>query len=258
MTDWVPIAGPLGARRRPGSGPRLVLLHGFTQTGRSWQPVVDLLPDDIDVWCPDAPGHGDSRPTTANLETAALLVVETIGCARWVGYSMGGRTALRAALDHPEAVESLVLIGATAGIDDPAERARRVRDDEALARSLETDGIDHFLGEWLAGPLFASLSTEAANMEDRRRNEAAGLAASLRSMGTGRQEPLWSRLHEGRCSLRFVAGGRDEKFTSVGERLTATWGGPSQMTVVPDVGHAVHLESPGIVASMLASMLRDD
>lgn len=254
MTDWRPIEGPLGGCRLPGSGRRLALSHGFTQTGRSWQPVVALLPNDVDVWCPDAPGHGDSRDTTASLEEAARLLVETVGRARHVGYSMGGRTALRAALDHPEQVESLVLIGATAGIADNVERARRVRDDENLARSLEADGIDAFLRSWLAGPLFASLSAEAANTDDRRRNDVDGLAASLRLMGTGAQEPLWDRLGEGECPLHFVAGGLDTKFTEIGERLTSAWGGPSRLTIVPNVGHAVHLESPDVIASIL----RDD
>jgi len=252
MTNWTTIGGPLGGVRRPGSGPRLALLHGFTQTGRSWGPLVDLLPADADVWCPDAPGHGDSGHTRVDLGTAARMLVETVGAGRYVGYSMGGRTALRAALDHPAVVESLVLIGASAGIADKIERARRVADDERLANDIERDGVDVFLESWLAGPLFVSLSPEAANVDDRRRNDAGGLAASLRLMGTGAQEPLWERLGEARRPLHVVVGENDQKFVEVGRRLVASWGGPTRMTVVPGAGHAVHLERPHEVAAILA------
>jgi len=251
MTDWETIGGPLGGWRRPGTGPRIALLHGFTQTGRSWRSIVERLPRDTDIWCPDAPGHGESRRLRIDLETTAGLVVETVGRARLVGYSMGGRIALRAALDHPSLVESLVLIGANAGIDDPVERARRVDDDEMLARSLETDGIDTFLRRWLSGPLFATLSPEAADMEDRRRNDAEGLASSLRLMGTGAQVPLWSRLPAGECALRYVAGELDTKFTEIGRRLVTSWGAPATLSLVSGAGHAAHLENPDAVASLL-------
>ena len=59
--------------------------------------------------------------------------------AAWLGYSMGGRYALHVALRHPELVRRLVLVSATGGIDDPAERAARREGDEALAdRSTPT------------------------------------------------------------------------------------------------------------------------
>ena len=50
-----------------------------------------------------------------------------------VGYSMGGRMALRTAVDHPHLVRRLVLIGATPGIEDPADRAARAEQDRATA-----------------------------------------------------------------------------------------------------------------------------
>ena len=84
-------------------------------------------------------------PRLADLERFAL-----------VGYSMGGRVALHVALAHPDRVTALALIGAQAGIDDPAERAERIAADEALADRIESDGIEWFAGYWADRPLFAT------------------------------------------------------------------------------------------------------
>ena len=83
---------------------------------------------------------------------------------------MGGRVALHAALAHPTEVRALVLIGATAGIDDPAERATRRVADEALADRIETIGVEAFVDEWLTNPLFEGLTADSALREDRLRN----------------------------------------------------------------------------------------
>ncbi len=137
----------------------LVLLHGFTQTAASWGPVVDALQGPFSVFLPDAPGHGGSGAVRADLWATAELLAEAVPVtATWVGYSMGGRTALHFALAHPGRVQRLVLISTSAGIEDPGQRAARRAADEALADRIEQEGTDRFLEWWLAQPLFASLS----------------------------------------------------------------------------------------------------
>ena len=90
-----------------------------------------------------------------------------------------------------------MLIGATAGPRQrAAERIERQASDELLAEELERDGLDAFLSRWLGQPLFATLPEDSAGLDARRRNTVAGLAASLRMMGTGAQDPLWDRLAE--------------------------------------------------------------
>src|SRR5690606_35878116 len=116
------------------------------------------------------------------------------GRASYVGYSMGGRLVLQAALSRPELVERLVLIGATPGIEDAGERAeRRARDDELAAHVVEV-GVDAFIDEWVAQPMFAGLPVDSDCDAARRANTAEGLAASLRGCGTGAQPSLWGRL----------------------------------------------------------------
>lgn len=74
------------------------------------------------------------------------------------GYSQGGRLALHLALAHPELVTRLVLVSATAGIEDAAERARRGAADAALAAWMEADGrrMSEVADRWGAQPLFAT------------------------------------------------------------------------------------------------------
>jgi len=166
----------------PVPPPPVVLLHGFTQTGVSWRPIIERLPPTWAVRAPDLPGHGTAGDRHLDLAaTAAHLADELPDPALVVGYSMGGRTALRLALDRPDRVAGLVLIGATAGIDDPGERAARRRADEALADRIEAEGVEPFLDRWLAQPLFAGLHPEPDDLAARRANTRRGGTSSTAS-----------------------------------------------------------------------------
>lgn len=243
-----------------GSGPRVVLVHGFTQNGRCWNPIADWLADDHEVVLIDAPGHGFSSHDDASLAEAGELLLEAGGTGTYVGYSMGARMLLHAALgdaasDGPAQIERLVVIGATGGLDTAAERAERIAADEVLAASLESDGLRPFLDRWLAMPLFAALSEEAAGKEFRLGNRSAGLAASLRACGTGTQEPLWEQLSAITIPVSVVVGSDDTKFEPLAERLAESIGDNAVIDEV-DGGHAVHLESPDLVTPILESSYR--
>lgn len=238
---------------------RVVLAHGFTQTARSWADFEALLAerlDAVETVAVDLPGHGECiAPPDADLWSAAEHLVDLGGTAHYVGYSMGGRVALHAALLAPDRVRSLVLIGATAGIDDANERATRRHADERLADRIEAIGVEAFVDEWLTKPLFAGLDARSARRDDRLRNTAAGLAASLRSTGTGTQEPLWDRLGEITRPVLVVAGEHDAKFRALGERLAD--GLPhATFEVIAGAGHTVHLEQPAATADAVAGWFR--
>lgn len=243
-------------------GDRLILLHGFTQTGRSWQPVVDRLElgPGYDVIAPDLPGHGMNGDKHLSLGGAARILAATYGLSSWVGYSLGGRHALHVAMLRPDAVRSLVLIGATAGIRDPQERATRRTDDHKLASWIEQQGVEPFLDWWLQRPLFAHLTPEQADRDDRMRNAESGLAASLRLAGTGAQESLWDQLpllSERRIPVLVLAGEHDPKFRAIGERMAEAIGRFARFEVVPGAGHSVPREQPEWVAGRLSHWLRN-
>jgi 2-succinyl-6-hydroxy-2,4-cyclohexadiene-1-carboxylate synthase len=148
-----------------------------------------------------------------------------------------------------------VLLGVNPGIEDSAERAARARSDDELADRIERDGLDPFLEQWLAQPLFATLRPDAADVEDRRRNTPAGLASSLRFAGTGRQDPVWDRVHNIHVPVLVLAGEHDAKFRALGERLAAAVGLSASLTIVPGAGHAAHLEQPDALVAIVREWL---
>ena len=232
----------------------LVLLHGFTNTGASWQPVIAALGQRYRAIAPDIRGHGAASaavPVTLEAviaDTARL----TEGPFALAGYSQGGRIALHVALAHPERVSSLALIGASPGIADPAERAARRAADERLAIEIEASSIEAFADRWARMPVLAGLrpDTAAAARADRLRNAPDGLARALRGLGTGTLPPVWDRLADLTMPVRLIVGERDAKFRAIAGAMAA--GSPrASVHVVADAGHAVHLERPAAVAALL-------
>jgi 2-succinyl-6-hydroxy-2,4-cyclohexadiene-1-carboxylate synthase len=194
----------------------VVLLHGFTQTRQSWRRTVAALGGRYRALTPDLPGHGmaaERRPASFSA-CAAYVRALADGPCTLVGYSMGGRIALYTALALPHVVERLVLVGASPGIADAAEREARRRADLALADRIEAIGVEAFADEWGAQPLFDGQDTRvaAAAHADRLRNTATGLAAALRGLGTGAMDPLWGRLGELQMPVTLIVGERDAKF----------------------------------------------
>lgn len=244
-------ASTLAAHRRGGADaslPQVTLVHGFAQTGRCLGPLATSLANRYAVTAVDAPGHGGSlRHANADLWAGAALLFDRPDPQVLVGYSMGGRLALHATLAHPDRVGALVLISATAGVEDPDERRRRRAGDEGLARRLEQVGLDTFLSEWVAMPMFSGLPHWARFDQERRTNTVEGLAASLRRAGTGSMTPLWDRLAEITCPVLLLTGREDSAYTAVAARLQSRFGGPTRRVEVAGAGHAVHLEAPGKV-----------
>lgn len=229
---------------RSGTGPRLVLVHGFTQTAACWGPEADELAVDHEVVRVDAPGHGGSAEVAADLEEGGRLLVAAGEDATYVGYSMGARLALHAALAEPARVRGLVLLGATAGIDDDAERSARRAADEMLADRLEADGLEPFLDAWLAQPLFAGIPPERSFRAERLANTIPGLASSLRLAGTGTQQPRWDDLGQLTMPVLVLAGADDAKFAALAARLVDGIGASATLALIEGAGHAAHLEQP--------------
>ena len=156
---------------------------------------------------------------------------------------------------YPEQVSALVLIGGTAGIEDPEARRARRREDETRALELEEVGVAEFVRRWLAQPLFAGLDGPAADIDARLENTVTGLAASLRLAGTGAQESLWARLSELTMPVLAVAGERDDVFCARARAMAAAIGENAETALVPGAGHAAHLESPQAFLAILRGFL---
>lgn len=238
-----------------GAGERVVLVHGFTQTLASMEPLAARLRDLYQVVRVDLPGHGGSPAPSSSFEEAAAELGETGGRAAYLGYSLGGRLCLRLALDRPDLVRALILVGASPGLHDGAERAARRASDAELAAGIERDGVERFLDRWLAQPLFATLPAERAGHADRLTNTAPNLAESLRRHGTGAQQPLWDRLPTLRPPVLLLAGAADAKFSALAHRMAAAIGPIARVALLPGAGHAAHLESPDETATLVREFL---
>jgi len=256
------------AVERSGRGPALMLLHGFAGSGRSLAGVAHALEGDFEVLVPDLPGHGRSvervaRPAydfdACSDDLVATLAAAGHGSAHWLGYSLGARLALGCAVRHPARVASLVLLAARAGIRDPAERSARRAADEALAARIETRGVAAFVDEWLAQPLFATMHRFGPQFMARERaarlaNDATGLASSLRALGPAAQPPLFDALPRVTVPVLLVAGALDPRFVAAAHELAR--GLPrAEVCVIPDAGHAAHLEQPAAFLRVVREFL---
>ncbi|MEZ4552618.1 MAG: 2-succinyl-6-hydroxy-2,4-cyclohexadiene-1-carboxylate synthase [Dehalococcoidia bacterium] len=249
-----------------GEGPPVVLLHGFTGSAAGWGATAAALEPEFTTVALDIVGHGKSdAPASLDRYVMERAVDDLVHAVRlagyeraaWFGYSMGARTALQVAARRPDAVSALVLESGSPGLATPEERQARMQADEALAERIEREGVDAFVRYWEAIPLFATQSAELreALRPGRLGCAPAGLANSLRGMGTGAQPALHERLGDLAMPALIVAGALDAKFVDIGQEMARALP-DATMQVIEDAGHAAHLERPDVVHAAVLGFLR--
>jgi 2-succinyl-6-hydroxy-2,4-cyclohexadiene-1-carboxylate synthase len=235
----------------------VVLLHGFSGTRRAWDGVLaELGAMRETALAVDLPGHGEAadaqRPITFGgcVEHVLAASPERFELC---GYSLGGRIALHVALAAPERTARLVLVSASAGIDNAQERAARRRADRSLADELERASFEEFIEAWRSQPLFAGEEADVGALAraDQRRNRPDALAAALRGIGTGEMKSLWPRLRELRMPVTVLVGDRDEKFGAIGRAMAAEIGRCELIELRG--GHGLLFENPAGVAAAIAA-----
>jgi len=277
--------------------PRVLVLHGFTGSGRAVGDLVERLGARLgpatSFLVPDLPGHGASAHLTdagaASVEAAAARLVSMLGDGvpvDVVGYSMGGRVGLTLAALAPERLRSLVTIGARPGLGDPGERrARQAADDELAARMLR-EGVGAFADRWEALALWEHLAERCDpevfefTREVRRSCDADGLAQSLIQGGTGAMEPvdlaglgvdhlsvvgaddtalvgLWRSLLGKLHPVRTGLPGGSFEHGGVVGQGRGGGSGSIELVEIPDSGHAVHLEQPGPLVEVIKRFWAD-
>lgn len=238
-----------------GSGdPAIVFVHGFTQTRSSWRQCAEMLANRHRCILVDAPHHGEAQSCDLGHAEAARAVGDSARDSVLVGYSMGGRLALEAALHGNVGLRALVLVSTTAGIESDVDRERRRGDDETLASRVESIGTAAFLAEWLAQPLFAHSRRDPEDFAGRASNAAESLARSLRRCGAAEQPSSWNELHRLAIPTLVVAGAEDAKFVGLAHRLNEGITG-SELVIIDHAGHSVHLDQPERFAEVLGDFL---
>ncbi|WP_079710958.1 2-succinyl-6-hydroxy-2,4-cyclohexadiene-1-carboxylate synthase [Paraliobacillus ryukyuensis] len=243
----------------------VVFLHGFTGSYKTWKETIEMFGGTH--WCIaiDLPGHGKSQiDRPIRMETfcdhlAQLLDELAIDKAHFVGYSMGGRTALSFAMLHSERVQSLTLESASPGLESIEEQMARQTKDEALAEEMETQGMAWFVNYWEKIPLFSS-QQQLTTVEKRRIKEerlsqtASGLAASLRGMGTGVQPSWWDKLATLTMPVSLIVGEWDKKFVMIAHEMKRHCQ-PANLHIVSEAGHAIHVEQTEKFATMVKDFI---
>ncbi|MFL5645374.1 MAG: 2-succinyl-6-hydroxy-2,4-cyclohexadiene-1-carboxylate synthase [Chloroflexota bacterium] len=257
--------------RTHAAGTPLLLLHGFTGRGSGWGGHAHAFARDHRVVVVDLPGHGRSGipedPRRASVERSAddlatILRRLSASPAHVLGYSLGARIALRLAVAHPGAVRRLVLESPSAGIADPLARAKRTAADDARATRLEDSGVEAFVAEWEAEPVFASHAAMPAARRARLhaarlRNDAHGLATSLRGAGQGAMEPLGDRLPGIVAPTMVIAGALDDAGRDRATHIAACIPG-ARLAIVENSGHTPHLETPRTFRTLATDFLEED
>jgi pimeloyl-ACP methyl ester carboxylesterase len=229
-----------------GDGPELVVLtHGFGATAETWRGQVSALSPHYRVLTWDLRAHGVSgspdEPITLHTlagDLAAVVQAAGGGPAHALGHSAGGVITMRFALDHPQLVRSLVLVGTASECN-----ARAHAWYESLASTAETQGSQALLKK------LGSRDVADAPPEPH------GFARIARAMGGLHTTPLTSELERVQCPTLVVVGEND--FLGVGGSVIISRRiAGSRLEIVPERGHALFHEDPEGFNAVLLAFLR--
>jgi 2-succinyl-6-hydroxy-2,4-cyclohexadiene-1-carboxylate synthase len=170
------------------------------------------------------------------IETPPLDAVPLHGDAL-LGYSLGGRLALRALLAGAQ-YERAILVSTGLGIEEEAARAARRASDEAWARRFEDEDFDSVIAAWNAQPVLAGQALVRTHEDFDSR--------ALREWSSGALPPVVSRLHELTIPTLWIAGARDPKYVAEAKRA-GSLARNSRVVIVEDAGHRVPWERPAEV-----------
>lgn len=256
--------------RRWGDAARIpiLLLHGFMQSGDGWWTVASALAQDHCVYALDLIGHGQSDPADeveaySLLSEAAMVQafiedhIEPVSASchegkaqrvHLLGYSLGGRIALELAYRQPRLLYSLILESVRMGPVDGAARTRLAQRNESWAHMILNEGLERFVDQWEALPLFASQqrlnpSLKAAVRAERMSGDPGSYARVLEFMGahTMRDEAeAFAMLAATWIPILYVCGTQDEASMRLGEHFIHE--GFEACAIM--AGHNIHLEMP--------------
>lgn len=248
--------------------PTIIFLHGFTGSTATWREVLEQFKGSYKTIAIDLTGHGKTtipeNPERYSMEEQIedlneLIDELSIQSFYLVGYSMGGRIALGYTIKYPERVRALILESASPGLKEQVEREQRRIADALLAKKIIENGIPSFVDKWENIPLFESQKSLPEKKREEVRTErlqqsAIGLANSLLGIGTGSQKSYWDSLQKLKEPVYLITGELDSKFVGIAREMKNLVE-KCRHSVVPNVGHAIHVENPRIFATMIKDYL---
>jgi len=245
-----------------GKGPDLVLVHGWGLNGGIWDTLAPLLETGFRVTRVDLPGHGRSAwPGDEGLDGLARAVLEHVPeRAAWLGWSLGGLVAARAALASPARIERLVLVASTPSFVSrpgwPAAMAPGLL--EAFARDLQRDYL-RTLQRFLALQVRGSDAAEVVLRELRARLLQHGQPAPealMAGLDVLRTTDLRERFAGIACPALLLMGARDMLVPAAAAQPAADLLPDARVALIDGAGHAPFLTRPAMVAGMIGDFLQ--
>jgi pimeloyl-ACP methyl ester carboxylesterase len=248
------------AYERAGSGPPLVLLHGYVGDGSStWRYQIDDLSSDFTVLAWDAPGAGLSTDPPESIGMngyadclAAFLTALSIEHAHIGGLSFGGALAIAFAGRHPSIPQSLILTSAYAGWAGSLEL------DETQQRLDQALRLSQLTAAEFTATLLPTMFRKAMPQDHAAQFAAAMGAfhpAGFRAMAKASAEDLRDALPTIRVPTLLVYGEEDERAPrDVAQRLQTAIN-DARLIFVPDSGHLCTIEAPEVVNAAIRSFL---
>jgi pimeloyl-ACP methyl ester carboxylesterase len=222
-----------------GSGPPLLLTHGYSSTSAMWQGQIEALAKQHTLILWDMRGHGQSDyPDDAAAYSEALTVGDMAGLLDRVGatsaivggLSLGGYMSLAFVRTHPERVRALLIVDTGPGFKkDDARDAWNTRAYETADR-FDREGLD----------VLKSASRERSGVVHR---DASGLARAARGMLTQRDASVIETLPHIKVPSLVVVGADDTPFLAASDYMAAKIPGASKV-VIPAAGHAANIDQP--------------
>ncbi|MDR7554817.1 MAG: alpha/beta hydrolase [Armatimonadota bacterium] len=246
-----------------GTGPPVVLLHGFPLNGAMWRVQGEALADGWQVVAPDFRGFGDSDPPGAPVSLDAyaedvLRVADALGLSRFVlgGLSMGGYVVFRVLARAADRVAAVILADTRADPDTDEGRQRRF---DAIAR-IEREGPDGFLADFTATLVGATTRAHGSEVLEAvramaRRAHPRGLTAALAAMAARPDSrPLLARLT---VPVLVLVGEEDTLAPPEVARTMAAATPRGQLVVIPAAGHLSNLERPDVFTAAVRTFLTE-
>ncbi len=240
-------------------GPPLLLLHGYTDSSRTWSLVAPYL-GKYRLLMPDQRGHGASDTpeccySSAQYAFDAKLFMDALGVdrAHVVGHSMGSMVAITMAAEYPDRVASIGLIGSTALV--PVKRGDWLYE-EAHALTWPLDPNTKFMRDWHPAnqptpvdPVFA----EAVRAEFMTipRHVWRGVMRELASVPVARHSADIT------APVLILSGGKDPIFTAEHHAALVKAFPNAKAHVFPALGHNPNWEQPAEIARAIAEFLAD-
>ena len=240
------------------SGVPVLLLHGVTDSWRSFERVLPHVPDSIHAFALTQRGHGDAERPASGYRTrdfagdvAAFADALGLGPAVVVGHSMGCTNAMRFAIDHPERVRGLVLAGSFASYrDNPAAVELWKSSVSRLADPIDPAFVREFQESTLAQPIPPAYLDTA--VQESLKVPARVWRAAFEGFF---EEDVASDLGRIAAPTLIVWGARDALCSRRDEDVLLAAIAGSRLLVYESAGHALHWEEPERFAADLLAFV---